>query len=202
ELRVSNCHTALMSGEHCSSRLLSDEEVTWLRDFLREFFDDIRVLVYIRRQDHFLLSTYSTDMKAGGVGHLHIPDEDLRRRRYDYWELLSRWTGIFGRENVTCRKFEPCSLKNADVVGDYAEAVGLGNLADYEPPKRLNQSRDAVSLEFLRSFNTHIPRMTEDGVNELRGNIVQLLAQNSTGPLLTLPPGEMQEFMNGFAESN
>jgi hypothetical protein len=66
----------------------------------------------------------------------------------------------------------------------------------------LNQSLDAISLEFLRLFNVHVPRLTEDGVSEIRGNIVSLLAENSTGPLLALPAEELRRFMGRFVESN
>src|SRR5437588_5600820 len=75
ELTGSAFRRAIMSGEHCSSRLVSPAEVEWLRDFLRQFFDDITVVVYIRRQDEFLLSTYSTDIKGGAVHRLRVPEE-------------------------------------------------------------------------------------------------------------------------------
>src|ERR1041385_6005831 len=47
----SGCHTTVFSNEHCSSRLMSDEEVHWLRDFLVPLFDDIKVVCYIRSEE-------------------------------------------------------------------------------------------------------------------------------------------------------
>ena len=65
ELREARCSHVVMSNEHCSSRLRDPAQVEYLRTFLSEFFDRIRILVYIRRQDDFLVSTYSTMVKTG-----------------------------------------------------------------------------------------------------------------------------------------
>jgi hypothetical protein len=202
ELRAGDFGQAIISGEHCSSRLTTEEEVSWLRDFLKEFFDDIRVVVYLRRQDEFLLSTYSTDIKGGAVHRLRIPEGEILHRRYNHWNLLSRWSLVFGQRNIICRKYQKVSLKGGDIIEDFRHTVGLSDLWPYTYPKRLNESLDATSLEFLRLMNRHIPRLTEDGLNKRRGNIVSVLAEISQGPLLTLPEAALREFMGRFAESN
>jgi hypothetical protein len=202
ELRARDYRSAIMSGEHCSSRLTTEEEVQWLREFLREMFDDVRIIVYLRRQDEFLLSTYSTDVKGGAVHRLRVPEGDVIERRYDLWNLVSRWANVFGRENVICRKYEKGSLKDGDIVEDFRHVIGLDPAWPYAYPKRLNESLDATSLEFLRLMNKHVPRLTEDGLNKRRGNIVAVLAEVSNGPLLTLPEKALQGFMSRFTDSN
>jgi len=196
------CSSAIMSGEHCSSRLIHPDEVEWLRDFLRQFFDDITVVVYIRRQDDFLLSTYSTDIKGGAQHRLRVPEDDLIRRRYDYWELLSRWSAAFGREKVVCRRYETSALIGGDIVQDFLATIRLDRDLSYSFPRRLNESLDADCLEFLRLLNRHIPRLTNEGVNKTRGNIVSMLVTASDGPLLTLPDDLLRDFMARLTESN
>lgn len=200
ELQEADYQLAVMSAEHCSSRLLADEELLWLLNFLREFFSEVRIVVYIRRQDEFLLSTYSAHIKAGGVNRLHIPEEELLENRYDYWNLLSRWARVFGRENVCCRRFEPHSLVNSDIVADYMEAAGISG--EYSYPKRLNTSLDASCLEFLRLLNQHIPRVTAAGINEHRHRILSALTELSDGPLASLPAPELRAFVSRFEDSN
>jgi hypothetical protein len=202
ELRARAFRYAIMSGEHCSSRLTTEEEVSWLHQFLKTFFDDIRIVVYLRRQDEFLLSTYSTDVKGGAVHRLRIPEGEIVERRYNHWNLLSRWANVFGRDNVICRKYQKGSLRRGDIVDDFRDIIGLDDSWSYVHPKRLNESLDAASLEFLRLMNKHIPRLTENGLNKRRGNIVSVLAEISKGPLLTLPAIALQEFMGHFADSN
>lgn len=202
ELAAAPYRRAIMSGEHCSSRLIALDEVQWLHNFLRPFFDDITVIVYIRRQDDFFLSTYSTDVKGGARHPLRLPKEDLIQRRYDYWDLLSRWAAVFGREKIVCRKYETGALRGGDIVQDFMGAVHLDMDLPYRFPQRLNESLDANCLEFLRLMNRYIPRLTDEGLNKTRGNLVGTLVAVSNGPLLTLPEDVLTEFMARFGDSN
>lgn len=192
---------AVMSGEHCSSRLIEDEEVRWLRDWLSPHFERIHIVVYIRRQDDYLLSTYSTAVKSGATYPLRLPPERILRQRYDHWELLERWARVFGRDRIICRKFERSALKNGDVIDDILDVVGI-DPAPYERPQDVNESLDAESLEFLRLFNKHVPRFVKRKVNPARNNVVPLLGRVSQGPLLTLPNDELDRFVALFRNSN
>jgi hypothetical protein len=194
--------TVVMSGEHMSSRLLEDEEVLWLKNLLTPFFEKITVVCYIRRQDDYLLSTYSTAVKSGFTQPLRIPSERTISVRYDHWEMLSRWARIFGRENIVCRKFERAALAGGDVVEDFMAIAGIPPRDAYERPPEVNQSLDAELLEYLRLFNTHVPRFVKRAVNPDRDNIVLLLNAISKGPLITLPGDELAKFMALFRESN
>jgi len=191
-----------MSNEHCSSHLLVDEEVAWLKDALAPMFDRIRVVVYLRRQDDYLLSSYSTAVKSGATHTLAIPRERALHIHYDHWDLLSRWARVFGRDNIIARRFEKASLKSGDVVDDFLDCVGIDASAAFDRPDTANESLDAESLEFLRLFNEHIPRLTEEGISPLRDNVVPLLSQISKGPLLTLPETDLADFMALFRVSN
>lgn len=193
---------AVMSNEHCSSRLLEDEEVVWLRDKLAKLFSKIRIVVYLRRQDDFLLSTYSTSVKSGGMQPLALPTERKVQIRYDHWDLLSRWERVFGRENIVCRRFEKSALKNGDIVDDFLDAVGIDPAPVYEKPENVNESLDGQSLEYLRLFNKFVPRFAQGDLNPVRGNIADMLSRYSDGPLLTLPEQELADFQASFADSN
>jgi len=193
---------AVMSNEHCSSRLLEDGEVQWLHDKLAKLFSKTRIVVYLRRQDDYLLSTYSTSVKSGGTQPLALPTERKVQQRYDHWDMLSRWARIFGRENVVARRFEKTALKNGDIVDDLLEAAGIELAPAYEKPQNVNESLDGQSLEFLRLFNKFVPRFAEGDLNPVRGNIADTLSRFSDGPLLTLPERELAEFQASFADSN
>src|SRR5262249_25059988 len=49
----SDCTNAVLSNEHCSSRLRYEGEVQTLHDVLRPLFARIFIVVYLRRQDEF-----------------------------------------------------------------------------------------------------------------------------------------------------
>ena len=196
ELSTKSYRTVVMSGEHCSSRLRADEEVKRLHDFLRPFFENIYIIVYLRRQDDFLMSTYSTDVKNGSSHALQPPDEETLRFRYDYWKLTSRWSRIFGRQQVICRRYGRNFLVAGDIVDDFLFAVGLEQSPEFERPKSLNESLDAECLEFLRLLNGHLHPAG-------RGpNVVAALQAISHGPLVDLPPEMLENFMGAVRRSN
>lgn len=202
EYRSRDFKTVVMSGEHCSSRLLQDEEVQWLKDILSPHFDTIKIVAYLRRQDDYLLSIYSTAVKSGGTFALGIPPQRSIETRYDYWPFLSRWARVFGRDAIVCRKFERETLKNGDVVDDLLSIAGIEIDPGFERPGVANESLDAETLEFLRLFNEHVPRFVDNRVNPARANILALLNRISTGPLIALPDEQLAQFMGMFEESN
>ncbi len=186
----------IMSNEHCSSRLRDDSQVKYLHDYLSEFFDRIYIVVYIRRQDDFLVSTYSTMVKTGRTVPIHVPSARGQIRRYDHWDLLSRWARIFGRENIICRKYDRSQLVAGDIIHDFGAQTGVPTTPEFERPVMTNESLDADALEFLRLFNRHFNR------TGYRSQLVQALAAISNGPLVTLPENELAAFMALFQESN
>lgn len=202
EVQAADYSIAVMSNEHCSSRLVEEPDVARLRDLISGLFEAIYVVVYIRRQDELLLSSYSTGVKSGSTAPLRLPAEKALETRYNHWNLLSLWSAVFGRERIICRKFEDESLVAGNVIDDFLDAVGLDSALPFLRPENLNESLDAVTLEFLRLFNRNVPRLTEDGLNPLRDNVVPLLSAISDGPLLTLPQDELSRFMAQFASSN
>lgn len=199
EAAQSRCSTLVLSGEHCSSRLTSPQEVETLIRLLSAVTDDITVIVYLRRQDEFLCSTYSTDVKSGHTGLMRMPEPELRKNRYDYDLLLNRWCLALGREKLICKIYEATRF---DVVADFAKIVGISSIDNHQRPKRINESLDISTLEFLRVFNTVVPRFKNQKLNPLRGKIVQLLQRVSDGPRPTLPLTELTGFMSCFRDSN
>jgi hypothetical protein len=202
EVREANYSTLIFSGEHCSSRLTSSSEIETLAGILRPLSKDITIILYIRRQDEFLCSTYSTDIKSGHTGHFVVPPESLQNTRYDYHSLLRRWSAIFGKENIVCRIYDSAKLKNGDVVSDFADIIGLKLKEKYQYPSRANESLDVTTLEFLRLLNAEIPKFKDKKPNKFRANLVHLLQGLSKGPSATLSDQQMQEFMERFRETN
>ena len=51
-------HTAILSNEYCSTGLSTIEEIARLHRLLSSLAREIRVIVYLRRQDHLAASLY------------------------------------------------------------------------------------------------------------------------------------------------
>lgn len=185
----------VLSNEHCSSRLMSDAEVDTLRKFLQRLFSRIRVIIYLRRQDDFVISTYSTGIKSGRTDPFEVPRKRRIIGRYDYWDLLNRWSRTFGKENILCRKFERTSFAFGDLIADFLTAIGCDPGLAWQNPGSVNSSLDARCLEFLRLMNLH------GGVSR-PPKLIQMLESVSDGPLIDIPEHRRVAFMRELRESN
>lgn len=99
---------------------------------LRELFPaDVRIIVYLRRQDEWLDSFYAQMVK---VGRNISPAELLARNKWrlDYASWLDLWASHFGKENLIVRTYEEFGPKNT-IWDDFLTAIGRADLADIRP---------------------------------------------------------------------
>jgi tetratricopeptide (TPR) repeat protein len=180
------------------------DDIQRLCDFLSEFFEDIKVVVYLRRQDAHLASMYSQRLRRG------IKSEPAYMLRgqipgYDYAALLANWAAAFGRNAICPRLFERDTNKSFDVIDDFVEACGLLPLdkavLEGQP---LNPSMNRSGQRILREM---IPYLEErDGRQFARGMSWKRLTAAVTEAL----PGqgwrpsqaEAAEYMKRFSDIN
>lgn len=174
--QTNNLQRIVISCEHFSSRLKQVEEVQTLRDFLQPFSDDIRIIVYLRRQDEFFISAYSTGVKSGRTAPFQFPLSNNNSHVLYYSKLLERWTAVFGEKAIQVRLFERSRLKQADIIQDFCETLDLpANLP--RSNEHENASFNTNMLVFLREFNHLVPRFLDNKYNKLRGNIIAALGE-------------------------
>ncbi len=98
---------------------------------LRRVFSpfEVRIVVYLRRQDLFFESNYAQNVKAGAY-HRDPPETrflaTLEQQWLCYDRLLRPWEQAFGRENIVLRVFERAQLQGGDAVTDFLHVLGLG----------------------------------------------------------------------------
>lgn len=202
ELNEASCETVILSGEHCSSRLTSRDEVERLHELLSGRFDAVRVIVYLRRQDEFLLSSYSTAVKSGIVQKLWLPKVERELQRYDFAKILGRWSDVFGRDAMEVRLFNRSTMVDGNVVADFIHATGLPPDLPYEMPNEENRSLDSATLEVLRLMNKHLPYTKDGEIFHPRADLHVLMEAIASGASVTMDPVLLDVFMQSFAESN
>jgi hypothetical protein len=194
--------TIVMTSEQMT-RLRSAEEVSRLKSLLAlTGRNEIRVIVYVRRQDLAYVSTYSQLIK-GGLDEPFRPEAPVKRSStLFYGRLLAPWAEVFGRKAILLRPFEPSSLKNGDAVDDFMSVIGLDDLNGFLRPARANTSLDAYTVEFLRRLNTSVPRWIDGKENRTREALIAAFEAVSDGPRLRMSLDTAKRFMAQFAESN
>jgi hypothetical protein len=107
ELAQSGCHTAILSNEHCTSRLYTTAEIVKLYRMIAPLARECRAIIYLRRRDELVASHYSNSVKAGATHEFYYPKGI---QWLDYLRVLDMWAQVFGEENLTIRIFEPQQL--------------------------------------------------------------------------------------------
>lgn len=95
-------------------------------------FDEIKIVVYLRRQDALALSHRKqvimgvAALKFYGCQIGALPDYAPHLHRYfDYETKLSLWSDAFGHDALVVRRFEPMSLQGGDTVNDFFGLIGV-----------------------------------------------------------------------------
>ena len=188
----------LTSSEHLSTLVRDSADVADLADFLHTIFDEVLVLLVMRRADYWTPSAYVEAVKAGDRRPFNA---DFIARRWfvlDHEDLFQRWGAAFGKDNVRAVPFletdksDPLVLP-ARVLA--AAGVPLGTIDQWPlPPKVANTSLSAYGTELLRRLS--IERQDKDApmtVMRRRGPIVSTVRDNWPGPPPLLTPEAAEE---------
>lgn len=126
--------------------ILSDE-VLWYRcnfipNFWKEIVDELakincqlKVVVYLRRQDQVIQSLWNQTIK--GSSHFHeefMESIDTKHFRYfplEYYKHLNKIAAGIGEENLLVRVYERGQFKDNDILADFMETVGLKLTEDF-----------------------------------------------------------------------
>jgi len=172
----------IICNEHLSSRLRSTSEISRLERLLTRQCQSIKVVVYLRAQGDAHRSAYSTYVKTGGTDAFHAPNPTLLRDRYVYDLMLQRWESVFGSESMDVRIYDPAKFPEGDVLLDFADLFdGLISISDLVREPHKNSSLDSFSLAFLRAMNRYVPYKSGAEINELRGNLHELVEKIAYG---------------------
>ncbi|MCW5713960.1 MAG: hypothetical protein KIT43_05545 [Bauldia sp.] len=201
-------HTIVFSNEHCHSRLLEIEDVVRLKKLIDSYGDNIKILVYLRRQDEVATSLYSTGLRAGLTRYPIFPtsqeEPNMFRHFFNYDTFVSLWEEVFGPDSVEVRIFDRDAFPGGSVLNDFLAVCSLPQSTDqgFRQVPNQNESIQPVAQEFLRRMNERIPWLLGDTVNSTRWKLPHLIADAFPGPGRLPLRGAARDFMDQFSSSN
>lgn len=150
----------IFTSEFFASRLRRPDQIEACLALLRKHFDEIRVVVYFRRPEFMVTSTYSQSVKEGSILPLDL--EYVERHPSDYGHLatVNLWTDAVGSANITVRPYlERYRKDSAAILNDFLTAVGIPADADWVEPKRdaSNRSLGMEGVQVMRAVNFVFP---------------------------------------------
>lgn len=128
ECASGGCHSVILSSEVFTNR----GDIGRVKDFLAGW--DVRIVVYLRRHDHWWASCYSQGVRMtpnppwppGFDGY--IAWQRARPHKGDYRRLLQDWAEVFGAERLLVRPYER-EQNQPSIVADLLRTIGFPELA-------------------------------------------------------------------------
>ena len=193
----------VLSCEHFSSRLLTQEAVAALGGFLSTQFAEIRVVCYLRRQDLMAVSRFNENLKAGFTTTDLATVNPLAPlpRLFDYASLIERWSNTFGRDAIQIRIVEPERLVNANVVDDFVRNA-LDDTLVLPVKSPANTSLSAVAQLALKLFNMTVGPEHRTAMAATRRELTRFLIARSSGPAYLPDRDDATSFYHHFKPGN
>ncbi|MAG87375.1 MAG: hypothetical protein CMB97_08435, partial [Flavobacteriaceae bacterium] len=168
---------AVISAEHLS--FIEDEkEISELFNFSKKYFDEVKVICYLRRQDKLAISLkqqaakqpyYGASPSSAICGHdteSMMPKFTFTLLKYlDFKTKIEKWREVFGSNNVILRVYDKKVLEEGCVCKDFSSIIGLK-----KPLKSLNINEGlGVVKTKVKHFllETKAPHEIVSYVNEL-----------------------------------
>lgn len=167
---------------------------------------DVKVVLYLRRQDKLLLSEYNQHVRMpetrfpGSIYDFYIRHNFVQR--LNYLAVLKKWARAFGTENIVVRPFETGQFANGNLIDDARQALSIAEDVELQIPAglRANASLSGAASMVLSQANRR------DLDAQTHGRVVELLYQYDGdldgGPVHLLSDRNAQELMQKYAESN
>lgn len=200
-----NHHTLVTSNEKFSghdrwmyrnSNILA--KTLW--QIFEPFEFDIKIIVYLRRQDKFLESAYKQKVKRDSSFTF---DEYLKEETEDiyncYWDsFLDSYADFFGKENIIVRSFDKKYLpeKNSLIQG-FGNIIESEYLKKYSEETVKNEGYSRDLLEIVRLSNEHL---TKQQRRSLRYLLKDVDLPNTDSSFFSLE--ERKKLLSHFNESN
>jgi hypothetical protein len=153
---------------------------------------DTRIIVYLRRQDHWLEASANQRVRYEGrnAGPPFSTAEDFLARqspRLNYLRSLECWAEHFGAENLIVRPYEPAQIDGGSVIRDFLGLIGLPELAHAatSADRRDNPGLSRDVLEFKRRLNLTLRSRTEAEVLGEHLSAISMEMGGRVAPLLS-----------------
>lgn len=200
--------------------LLSDESIWWatstrrkglwkdLKKHSEQHNYQIKVIVYLRRQDQFMMSRYNQKLKTDFVASTQNFDEyfaDMNGRFkcvMDYRDRIDNIAKSISKENVIVKRFDRNYFYNGDLNQDFLNILGVKVDDSFQQLKETaNTGISVQSGEIKRVLNRLKPiTMAENNkLLEILKECENVLPESNTSLMST---DEVRNFMEQFVDSN
>ena len=186
EQELSKASKSIVSSEFLLE--LDSHAIERLKVYLEKFFDEIKVIVYIRHPIDHISSAINEQIKQG---HYSLDKAyEIHSKGKEYTKVL-RWLNIFGKDNMIARPFEKEQFRNQDLVDDFLSLVSPEETLKVKKIANQNVTLSYPAIEIANQLLKFAPsfspnRANSDYLFNIKGikykvpkNVCQTLLDNS-----------------------
>ena len=172
---------------------LNPDQINMLREIFRD--RDVKVLIYLRRQDSWIDSLYGQMLKVGRNIEVQAYIES-QEKMLDFNQTITNWETAFGLQNVILRLYEGAAKEN--VWNDFSQAVEAPDAINViERIPQANKSLTYEGTKFLQALEN------VDAQKILRPVIENIEADREIDEVLTyLSEQQAREIVDCCLEGN
>ena len=172
EIKQTDAKSVLLSSE-CFFKMHTKEGFEAFWDKAVELFGDIKIIVYVRRQDKWVESRHRHSIVSGN----EFPVEMLSRPFFsNYKQFIDKWRDLVGEGNVIVKPFERQQFVKGDVCQDFAHILGA---TDLKPSEDTQVNVGFSSQRIL--FRKLVQKLNSDEADMHRLNRMLLKLPNKEG---------------------
>ena len=201
----------ILSDENIWNASRGEKFAQWerLKKDAEEHGYEIRVIVYLRRQDQFINSWLAQQVKEGWNSNACIKWDSFvkkpRNQQLDYYSHLEKISSVIGRENIYVRIFEREQFKGKEhsIFSDFLDVLGLEFTDEYKiKEEKANKSLTANSQEIVRVINSVLPdTLPVEGMIR-RAAAVCEETKDPDNSFVMLSEEETKEFLKKYENGN
>jgi hypothetical protein len=202
----SGVHTVIISSEHFHSRIRTEEEMDNLHKFLAAYFDDIRIVCYLRDQVSTCTSYYSTAMKSGNSSSF---PEFLQRCKpdnyyFNYLVMLENWERCFGLDALDVSLYSRELFLNNSLLDDFTAKIDARLVGTLDTRVQIeNESLTPAGQALARGVNLAFPiRTAPPEAHAIREKCKKDIYERFRGPGRQPSLATQRKIFDGFCEVN
>lgn len=202
--------------------ILTDESIWYALSYLKkslllelkkeadEHKYQIKVIVYLRRQDELLLSRWNQEVKQNFTSAAVMTCEEYvavsekkENKIFYYAKKLDEIAAVIGKNNLIVRRFSPKSWKDGSIIHDFMHEIGLDVTEEFQELEESENLRlDKNTTEIKRIFNKS-EFLTEKEISYFRRFLKEIskdyIKEENTE---MLAKEELQQFLELYAKEN
>jgi hypothetical protein len=189
-------HSWVVSSEHIHSRILHNEScLEKMAAYVKERFDEVQIIVYLREPLSAALSLWSTAVLNGAaLTDLPLPDNEYWHRLCCHRSTIDQLEKWFPGQ-FRPRLFAPENWIDGDIIRDFSVATGINLPFDYQTsPQRANTSLSWLSLSLIARLNRE-GRPSRELVKAIRDSFDHLPSPRANAM-------QKRAYENAYATSN